>query len=693
MSTSLIAFPLVAHARDDGAAVADSAPEATSSVETTSGSEPTLISAADSAQAPAGTADDAPASARGAAAPGIELDEIEVRGERPARARSMPSPDEGSTSFGTVIEAGDFAGQRLETAELLLQAPGTRVRRTPAGATLMLRGTSADQTLVFLDGIRLNTSVGGGVDLRTLPQGLIDRITVLRGNEGARYGAGALGGVALISTAAPEGGDAKGSFSLSGGSFGTYGLDASVTGGSAKLQGIAALSLQQSAGDFPAPFNPTPSNPNAELQREIVSNNDSKSAGLLLKGSARVGATRLHALTQGSVGERGIPGTLYWRDTQRRGERRLLAALRAEPAERGDHAVFGGLELRHDEIAVWGGDIRGVTAQPSTDEPGTPWQRENALDATVGAETAPLSWTLIRVEARAGGEWLDSPYRDAVSRERLAASVADELYLGRVVTIAPSVRYDRIGAFDGLSPKLGVSLRPLRFLELRGNAGRTFRAPSIGELYLEQGPLKANPGLRPEHGYTVDGGAVVRTSRLLVQVSAFYSRVTDLISYEVVSNGISKPFNFLEAEVTGGEAEAAGTPLPWLTLSASYSLARTRNLRDDPRFFGKELPFRPSQRLQGRAAAGPDGYEAFVEGSWQSAQFVNRSNAGELPSQLSFRAGGGARLWHGSYDGWLSGQIENAFDTELVDQLGFPQPGRAFFLTLRVVPFGAAGST
>jgi len=618
----------------------------------------------------------------------VRLGEVEVRGEAPA----PEAPREDPTAFGTVIRADDFAGERPGAVELLLQAPGARVRRAPGGSTFALRGTTADQTLVLLDGIRLNALAGGGVDLRTLPVGLVDRITVVRGNGGARWGAGSFGGVALITTKRPASGDAVGALSLTGGSFESYGVDASVSGGSARFQGLAALSLDTSAGDFPVRFDPTPSSDPSDIRVEKVRNNDSKSAGLLLKGAGRFGGVRVHAMTQGYVGERGLPGTLYWRDTQRREDRRVLAAIRAEPAERGDDAVEGGLELRHDEVAIHSGTADGVLALPPGD--GTKWQKEDALDAVLAAETAPAPWTFVRVEGRVGGEWISGPYFDDRARERLSASVLDELYLGQAVTIAPAARYDRIGAYEGVSPKIGVSVRPIEGLELRANAARTFRAPSFGELFLEQGPVKPNPDLRPEAGWNVDAGAAWRGRRAALQLSAFHARTSDMIVYEVVTNGVTKPFNFLDAEVNGGEVEGSVEPLRRLVLTANLGVAHTRNLRDDPRFFGKELPYRPRWRALARVAWRGADTEAFVEGSRQASQYVNRANTAELPEQTSVRGGLGARLWRGpsDYDVWLSGRIENALDAELVDQLGFPQPGRAVFFTLRVVPFGRTES-
>ncbi|HEY0840069.1 MAG TPA: hypothetical protein VGD74_07775, partial [Vulgatibacter sp.] len=92
-------------------------------------------------------------SATGDAAPatgGVRLGEIEVRGEAP-EASSVDTIGEAPTSFGTVIRSEDFAGERPGAVELLLQSPGTRIRRAPGGSTLSLRGSSPEHTLVLLD--------------------------------------------------------------------------------------------------------------------------------------------------------------------------------------------------------------------------------------------------------------------------------------------------------------------------------------------------------------------------------------------------------------------------------------------------------------------------------------------------------------------------------------------------------------
>jgi iron complex outermembrane receptor protein len=234
----------------------------------------------------------------------------------------------------------------------------------------------------------------------------------------------------------------------------------------------------------------------------------------------------------------------------------------------------------------------------------------------------------------------------------------------------------------------------MRFLELRANAGQSLRAPSFGELYLEQGTLRPNPDLRPERGGSVDGGVVLRFERVYVAATAFYTLTKDLISYQTF-NGVSTPENFAEAEVGGGELEAVARPWRPVTVTASWSRARTSNLRDDPRFYGKELPYSPRDHVKARVAGRRGAYEGFVEGRYQSEQFTDRSNTGDnaLPEQLAFRAGAGVRLARRPWEVWLSGQVDNITDAYLVDQVGFPQPGRAFFAVLRATTPDSEGAS
>ena len=55
-------------------------------------------------------------------------------------------------------------------------------------ASVSIRGSSAQEVLVLLDGVPLNDPTTGEVDLASLPLEQIERVTIVRGGAAARYG-------------------------------------------------------------------------------------------------------------------------------------------------------------------------------------------------------------------------------------------------------------------------------------------------------------------------------------------------------------------------------------------------------------------------------------------------------------------------------------------------------------------------
>ena len=66
--------------------------------------------------------------------------------------------------------------------------------------TPSIRGSNADQILVLMDGMRLNTAQGGGVDLNLMPLATLERIEVVRGGHSALLGSDAVGGTIHLLT-------------------------------------------------------------------------------------------------------------------------------------------------------------------------------------------------------------------------------------------------------------------------------------------------------------------------------------------------------------------------------------------------------------------------------------------------------------------------------------------------------------
>lgn len=94
--------------------------------------------------------------------------------------------------------------------------------------TYSLLGGRNDDTLILLDGVRLNNRLYGGLYIDTLPANAIERIEVLKGGQSLLFGTQAVSGVINIVTRSPQTLSASGEVNLGVDNFGGTTGDARV---------------------------------------------------------------------------------------------------------------------------------------------------------------------------------------------------------------------------------------------------------------------------------------------------------------------------------------------------------------------------------------------------------------------------------------------------------------------------------
>ncbi|MBI6896648.1 TonB-dependent receptor [Pseudomonas putida] len=94
--------------------------------------------------------------------------------------------------------------------------------------TYSLLGGRNDDTLILLDGVRLNNRLYGGLYLDTLPANAVERIEVLKGGQSLLFGTQAVAGVINIVTRSPQSRKASGEVNLGLDSFAGSSKDARV---------------------------------------------------------------------------------------------------------------------------------------------------------------------------------------------------------------------------------------------------------------------------------------------------------------------------------------------------------------------------------------------------------------------------------------------------------------------------------
>ena len=597
-------------------------------------------------------------------------EEIVVVGPR----RSAADP----TASVTTVEASRFAGEAKTVAELVSTAPGVAVNQYGGLgqlATVSIRGSTADQVRVLLDGLPLNTAAGGGVDLSRIPRQWIERIEIVRGAEGAYYGSGALGGVVNIVTRPAAAG--TWSAEASGGAFRTLSgsLDAAV--GDRRWALLGAGAVDDTGGRFGYLFDPQPSIQDNALDPRTRDHNASLTAGGLAKLWADAGDGRLDAVVQVSGGARDLPGSPY-ATTPRDGQSdlRLGTVVRFfQPVTDGVHLTLGATGQR-DHLAVR------IAPLP-----------ESLQDDLAGTLSAQFAWfagpSALTLRTEVGTERLAVEGGERHTRGVFAITASEQLDVvpGRL-RVAPAIRWERIGPFEDVSGKVGASMRLVGPLSLRASVGRSVRVPSFAELFLQQGLLAPNPALVPEQAWSADGALVADGALGLVSFGAFWTLYRDVIIYETDFSRRSKPFNDGKASVSGLEAEVASAPIgpPGFVVSAAYTFLSSETLRGGESVLGKSLPHRARHRAYARLGAGRGPYEAHGEMHWVSQQFQDLANSPALtvPPAVTFNLGGSLRLWRRP-EVRLSLEIRNLLDDRtLQDGFGNPLPGRMALLTMRI---------
>ena len=620
----------------------------------------------------------------------IEGPTIEVVADRPLGAAKAAQT--------TVVEVAKFAGEVRSVAELASTSPGVSLHALGGPGqqtTLSLRGASADESMVLLDGIPLQGPAGGAVDLATVPASLLDRLVIERGVLGAQLGAGALGGVVeLVPRAAPQG-HPQGGASLSFGSFSTAQLAADVGLPVASGSAVAAVQLDTTQGDYSYATLTNPEVSDAVYLRDRMNDVSRRASGLLRYAGAVTPSLELDVLAQASGGMRGLPGPIG-NPTQHARANDLGGLFGSRLRGRAGDAVWSVRGWgRADRLTLHG--VRSYDdciegTDPSCDPLG---QRSESARGEGEVSLAPLPHQWLTARAGAGEDWAQGTHSGAHRRAVAFVALADDVLLlqGRLA-LHPALRLDQVGAVTGLSPGLGVVATPfaaasassaqsvLAPLELRASAGRSFRAPGFSELYLDQGPIAPNPDLAPERAVSFDAGVAWRTDSVTLSLGGFWSRYQNLILYEQFPPGRVTPMNLGAARIAGLELQAV-VPLPLgFVVEAAYSYLSAIDERNSPTEQGRALAYRPPHRLFLRGARRGDRVEGFAELNATSAMPRNQYSDAKLPAQLVINVGAGLRI---AGPLWLDVEVKNALDDRtLQDLFQYPLPGLSVAAVARI---------
>jgi vitamin B12 transporter len=495
---------------------------------------------------------------------------------------------------------------------------------------LFLRGTKTAQTLIIIDGVRLENPLSGGANLEFIPLAAIERIEVSRGPVSSFYGSAAIGGVIQIFTrqngdGAPVGVKPFGSFSV--GSNSTLKTNVGVSGADQSTRWLVSMARDQTKG-----YEATLPN-SSSYQADRDGNRQS---------ALNVGVSHQIA-PQFNVGFNGFVTqgrTFYDSSFSLPADTRLdYRTTSLSGFVKGQLSNSWSTELRvgKSSISYDYFDASGFFPfAPKSDTLNAAWTNQFKLGEQpsvgslfAGAETSKQTVT-------GPGVSTGSSIYGATARRINSVFAGYETRIDDH-SIRFQLRNDSIHSEGAaLSPKANTGTVAYGFAldkewQLRASAGSAFRAPTFDDLYNPFGP---NPLLKPEKSLGYEIGAQYRQAQRTFKLTAFTQKIRQAI--ELDSSFVSQ--NYDAAKVSGATMEAS-QQMGNIRLRGNVTVQDTE---------GNYTDFSTFQPVVGRLARRANIHGSFAM-SWQdAAAMANRKNGMRVSTQWQFQGNrfdtDGARL-------------------------------------------------
>jgi vitamin B12 transporter len=607
----------------------------------------------------------------------------------------------------TVFTAENIAArQNPPMIDLLRSAPSAVVVSNGsqgAVASLFLRGGESNYTKVLLDGIPLNEP-GGTFDFGGVTTENIGRVELVRGAQSALFGSDAMSGVLQMFTArAPQGGP-RGAVAVEGGTFDTARVSAGAAGRAGAFDYSVGAAQYTTNNDVP----------NNEFDNTTLSG----SAGVELPAHATLRFTG-----RAELGDVGTPGqTAFGRPDS--------------DATYTRHNGVGGISFVQTVSSAFTQRATyalSVSHQTSTnlflDPPYTPsfeghtspfeffdfaYDSRNVLRrhyATYQADwrlptTGSVGTHLMTFAFDYDGERADLEDRMAgtstsPSRNNVGFTIQEQALWSRVF-VTGGLRVEHNDSFgSAVVPRGSVAFvvhRSSGFLgetKIKASAGLGIKEPTLVQSFSTSPFFLGNPDLDPERSRTFDAGVEQRfmADRARVELTWFANQYKDIISTQMVSASpfVSQYFNIGLSQARGAELSGELAPAHGLLIRGGYTFLASKIIDSTSSF---SPVFQPGQWLFRRPRNA--GYLGL---SWThdrltadvNGVFVGRRVDSDFSSlEPPIESNDGYATWDvrtafrivGPLS--ITAAIDNLFDADYMDPLGYPALGAAFRIGARV---------
>jgi len=505
--------------------------------------------AAASSAAPTPSASSASKAPKSASTPEAKLKTIVVTASRV----DQPINQVGTTI--TVIPDEQMETQKIQdVGTALQQVPGVNITQSGSPGTetdVSIRGASASQSLILVDGVEVNSGTTGAFNIANLTTDNLNRIEVLRGAGGSLYGSQAIGGVVNILSQEGEGAPSA-SFLSEGGNGATSRQIATVSGSEGKLGFSGAVDYFSTEGFHL--INDNSDNLSLQGRLDYHLSDDTTVRGFgryIMSNVSLTNFTQAYGVPNNPTAHQRGEFMLYKGEVEHKFGEKLVVRT---------NGYYVRNQIRVNEVPFSTFDFQEVDNIPEENRGAQiqgvySWNKN--IRTIAGFDFRSL-WARSDSFSFAFGVPFTSNFN--ATQEQYAGYLEQQAtVLDGHLILAGGFRVDGNSQFGKeVSPSWSVVV-PVEQIStrFRGSYSEGFRAPSFDELYF---PGFGNPNLKPEISSEYDGGFTTEFGEFGTFTATYFSRrVHDLIVSVPCTIGPGCPFGALAGNA--GRVDTQGVEL------------------------------------------------------------------------------------------------------------------------------------
>lgn len=496
------------------------------------------------------------------------------------------------TSAVDVLTEQDLTGRNVKTlVEVLRLSPGLAVFQNggPGGrANVRIRGGSASQTLVLIDGAIVNSATAGEFNFAHLTVDNVEKIEIVRGAQSTLWGSDAMGGVINVTTKRGRGPLKAGGF-FEYGSFNTLREGGHVSGGKGPVDFSLTLSRWDTTGISQI------NDRRGASERDAYRNWQASSrVGVALPSDGRLDVNFRWWNSSLNIDNSFGPSDVI--KARNDSEQFIFSGTYRQPLTDWWTHVVTLSRSQEALLNVPGIRQRNLTTGTSRVPFGDP-NKIHVLANRIESQhdfrlnqyvTLTMGYQFREQTGKNDGGF--SPFSEKIVSSHAGFSQVQLSLFDRFFATA-GIRHDGYNTFgDATTYRVtGGYLVKETNTKLRGSYATGFRAPSINDLFF---PNYGNPDVQPEKSRSFDVGVdqTLFADRVKISGGYFWNRYRDLIGLirgeicETLSTFGSCAGNVGSAKSQGWEVGidlVLARDQPWmkrLELKGHYTMTLTRNL-------------------------------------------------------------------------------------------------------------------